>query len=67
MMSPMTRIIYPIVSLARSVMEKDIWVLHEKQNAENPDARQVTVSGVKMTAAQFFMQNFQKILESLKK
>ena len=41
--------------------------LLEKQNAENPDARQVTVSGVKMTAAQFFMQNFQKILESLKK
>ena len=41
--------------------------LLEKQNAENPDARQVTVSGVKMTAAQFFMQNFQTSLESLKK
>ena len=40
--------------------------LLEKQNAETPDARKVTVGGVKMTAAEFFMQNFQKVLEKLK-
>lgn len=37
-----------------------------KQNAENPDVRQVTVGGVKMTAAQFFINNFQKVIDKLK-
>ena len=50
-----------IVRAAKSRIE-----LLEKQSAENPDARQVTVGGVKMTAAQFFINNFQKIVDTLK-
>lgn len=50
-----------IVRAAQSRIE-----LLKKQSAENPDSRQVTVGGVKMTAAQFFINNFQKIVDTLK-
>lgn len=40
--------------------------LLNRQSAERPDSRQVTVGGVKMTAAQFFISNFQKIVDALK-
>ena len=50
-----------IVRAAKSRIE-----LLEKQNAETPDSRQVTVGGVKMTASQFFINNFQKVVDNLK-